>query len=113
MTRIAVMPELDASTYRRHALHADDRVWVEKNCYIDIWIEVIHALGLDPIAMLPFAIAIDFEDDQWTFFKPPHGELFELYGVDVQELNVWRPIVEHAATHLAAGKLVSTEADAY
>ena len=74
--------------YQRHALHAEDRVWVEKNCYVDIWIELIHALGLDPLAMLPFTVAIDFEGDQWTFFKPPHDELRELYGVDVQELNV-------------------------
>lgn len=113
MTRIAVLPELEAASYSRHALHADDRIWVEKNCYIDIWIEVVHAAGLDPVAMLPFVVAIDFVDDQWTFFKPPHGELYELYGLDVQELNVWRPLLEHARTHLAAGRLVSTEADAW
>ena len=27
------------------------------------------------MAMLPFTVAIDFEGDQWTFFKPPHDEL--------------------------------------
>ena len=63
--------------------------------------------------MLPFVLAIDFEGDQWTFFKPSHDEVRELYGLDVQELNVWRPLVEHAVEHLAAGKLVSTEADAF
>jgi hypothetical protein len=31
----------------------------------------------------------------------------------VQELNVWRPLLEHALEHLAAGKLISTEADAF
>lgn len=113
MTRIAVLPALDAASYARHALHTDERIWVEKNCYVDIWIEVLHALGLDPLAMLPFVVAIDFVDDQWTFFKPPHGELHDLYGLDVQELNVWRPLVEHARTHLAAGRLISTEADAW
>jgi hypothetical protein len=86
---------------------------VEKNCYVDIWIDVIHALGLAPRAILPFVAAIDFEGDQWTFFKPPHGELTDLYGIDVQELNVWRPLLEHALEHLAAGKLISTEADAF
>jgi hypothetical protein len=113
MTRVAVLPELDAASYRRHALHAEDRIWIEKNCYVDIWIEVLHALGVDPMAMLPFTIAVDFVDDQWTFFKPPHGELHELYGLDVQELNVWRPLLDHALEHLAAGRLISTEADAY
>jgi len=112
-SRAVVLPELDPSRYQRHALHAEERVWVEKNCYVDIWIEVIHALGCDPMAVLPFVVAIDFEGDQWTFFKPPHGELRVLYGLDVQELNVWRPLVEHAREHLAAGKLISTEADAF
>ena len=105
--------DLDAASYRRHALHADERAWVEKNCYVDVWIELVHALGCEPIAMLPFVIALDFEGDQWTFFKPPHDELRDLYGIDVQELNVWRPLVEHASEHLAAGKLISTEADAW
>ena len=57
VSRVAVLPQLDAATYQRHALHADDRVWVEKNCYVDIWIEVVHALGLEPMAMLPFVVA--------------------------------------------------------
>jgi hypothetical protein len=104
---------LDAANYSRHALHAETCVWVEKNCYVDVWIEVIHAAGLEPLAILPFTAAIDFEGDQWTFFKPPHGELRDLYGIDVQELNVWRPLLEHASEHLAAGKLISTEADAF
>jgi hypothetical protein len=105
--------ELDAASYRRHVLHADDRVWVEKNCYVDIWIETIHAVGCEPMAILPFVVALDFEGDQWTFFKPPHDELRDLYGIDVQELNCWRPLIEHATEHLAAGKLISTEADAW
>ncbi|RTL29970.1 MAG: DUF1839 family protein [Burkholderiales bacterium] len=113
MQRYQALPGLQAAGYIRNQLHAEDRVWVEKNCYIDIWIEVLQALRLDPIPMMAFTAAIDFEGDQWTFFKPPHGELYELYGVDVQELNVWRPLVEHAKEHLAGGKFISTEADAF
>jgi hypothetical protein len=109
----SVLRGLDPARYSRSILHAESCVWVEKNCYVDIWIEVIHALGLEPRAILPFVAAIDFEGDQWTFFKPPHGELADLYGIDVQELNVWRPLLEHALEHLAAGKLISTEADAF
>jgi hypothetical protein len=63
--------------------------------------------------MLGFVAAIDFEGDQWTFFKPSHDELRELYGVDVQELNVWKPLSAHAAQHVGDGKLISTEADAF
>lgn len=110
---VSVIQGLDPANYPRSVLHAESCVWVEKNCYVDIWIEVIHALGLEPRAILPFVAAIDFEGDQWTFFKPPHGELTDLYGIDVQELNVWRPLLEHALEHLAAGKLISTEADAF
>lgn len=113
MQRYQALPGLQAAGYVRNQLHSEDRVWVEKNCYIDIWIEVLQALKLDPVPMMAFTAAIDFEGDQWTFFKPPHGELYELYGVDVQELNVWRPLVEHAKEHLAAGKFISTEADAF
>lgn len=113
MTRAAVLSQLSAASYARHALHAEERVWVEKNCYIDLWIELLGALGVDPIAVVPFTVAVDFEGDQWTFFKPPHGELFDLYGVDVQELTVWKPLVEHALLHLGRGTLISTEADAF
>ncbi len=113
MSRVAVLPQLDPANYQRHSLHAEERVWVEKNCYVDIWIEVVHAVGCDPLAMMGFVAAIDFEGDQWTFFKPKHDELFLLYGLDVQELNVWRPLADHAQLHVGEGKLISTEADAF
>ena len=45
MSRVVALPGLDAGTYRRHMLHAEDRVWVEKNCYVDVCIELLHALG--------------------------------------------------------------------
>ena len=48
----AVLPRLNAGAYRRHALHASERLWVEKNCYVDIWIELLHALGLEPLAAM-------------------------------------------------------------
>jgi hypothetical protein len=105
--------DLDAANYQRHALHAESCAWVEKNCYVDIWIETIHAVGCEPMAIIPHVVALDFEGDQWTFFKPPHDELRDLYGLDVQELNCWRPLLEHAVEQLSAGKLISTESDAW
>lgn len=113
MSAVQALPGLEASGYRRHPLHGDDSAWPEKNCYIDLWIELLHSLALEPLAVLPFTLSVDFEGDQWTFFKPPLSDLRELYGIDVQELTVWRPLVEHALDHLAAGKLVSTETDAF
>jgi hypothetical protein len=112
MTRHVVI-SLDPASYPRHPLHADDRHWIEKNCYVDVMIEMLHALGVEPLAAMGFCTTIDFEGDNFTFFKPSHDEIRLLFGVDVQELNVWRPLVEHAAHHLADGKLISTEADAF
>ncbi|MDB5871237.1 MAG: hypothetical protein JWQ07_679 [Ramlibacter sp.] len=111
--KIEALPGLDANGYRSHALHGPDAVWGEKNCYSDLWVELLHTLQLEPMAMLPFTLAADFEGDQWTFFKPSLGELQDLYGIDVQELTVWRPMVEHAADQLRAGKLICCEVDAY
>ncbi len=110
---IRPLPDLDLAAHTRHALHGETALWQEKNCYIDLWIELVHALGADPHAMLGVALPIDFEADQWTFFKPSHDALRSLYGIDVQELTVWRPLLEHAVEHLGAGKLICAEADAF
>ena len=113
MTRQRVVPGLEVAGYARHMLHADDRVWLEKNCYVDVCIEMLHALGAEPLAALGSCAAVDFEGDNFTFYKPSHDELRSLYGVDIQELNVWLPLVEHAVQHLGDGKFISTEADAF
>src|SRR3954463_1475303 len=104
---------LSTANYQRNALHAEGCAWVEKNCYVDVWIELLHASKLDPLAMLPFTLASDFDGEQWTFYKPPHTDLRALYGVDVQEMNVFKPLVEHLLFHASQGRLVMTEADAF
>ncbi len=113
LSRYQVLPGLRAHQYTRHSLHADDRLWVEKNCYVDVVIELLHALGVEPLAAMGFCAAVDFEGDNFTFFKPQHEELREFFGVDFQEMNVWRPLIDHAREHLAAGKFLSTEADSF
>lgn len=106
--------DLDAAAYPRHALHGDDAAWLEKNCYADVWIEALHALGAEPFAMLPFTLGLDWEGDQWTFFKPPHAELAQLYGIEVHELNIWRgSLLGHAQAQVAQGRLVFAEVDAW
>ena len=104
---------LDPATYTPHDLHRKERAWAETNCYVDVWIEILSSLKLNPIACLPIVFGIDFDGDQWTFFKPSHEDLFELYGVDVQELNVWRTLLENSTEQLRRGRLVLTEADAF
>jgi hypothetical protein len=105
--------QLDPVRYVPHGCHALECAWPEKNCYVDVWIEALHALGLDPMPVLAFTLSVDFQGDQWTFFKPPHHDLSVLYGLQVHELNVWRPLLEHALVHLAHGQMVFTEADAF
>jgi hypothetical protein len=104
---------LDPRTYQRHLIHGEGRTWAETNCYVDLWIELLHALGHEPIAALPFTLAIDFEGDQWTFFKFPLADLYELYGLDVQELAIWRPLVEHVDEQVGRGRPVLVELDSY
>ena len=112
MSRTSVW-NLDAATYQRHSLHAETRAWVEKNCYVDVWLEVLHAAKLDPTPMLAFTLALDFDGEQWTFYKPSHVDMNVLYGLTVHELNVWKPLVEHAVFHAGQGRLLLTEADSF
>ncbi len=110
MSRIV---DLHPASYRPHALHGAERLWPETNCYSDVIIELLHGLGHEPVAGLAFTLAVDYEGDQWTFFKYPDGDLLELYGLDIQELAVWRPLTEHIADQVAAGRPVLVELDSY
>ncbi len=78
-----------------------------------LWIELLATLGLDPHALWPLAAALAFEGDQWTAVEPSRDELRALYGVDVQELVVWRPLAEHAIEHLSAGRALVVDVDAF
>ena len=110
---LCALPKIDVTLYQPHALHGAERAWAETNCYIDVWVEVLHAQGLNPLACLPMVFANDFDGDQWTFYKPPHEDLFALYGIDVQELNVWRGLLPNACEQVRRGRLVLTESDAF
>ena len=106
-------PALDPQTYARHRLHTQEREWAETNCYVDVWIEVLHARGLEPIAALPFTLGIDFEGDQWTFFKYQVTDLYDLYGLDVQELAIYRPLTAHIEEQLSLGRPLLIELDSF
>ena len=102
-----------AAGYQPHPLHTQDRSWAETNCYVDVWIELLHAWGFEPLAAMPFTIGIDFEGDQWTFFKFSLGDLRDLYGLDVQELAIWRPLVTHVNEQVQLGRPVLVELDSF
>jgi hypothetical protein len=76
-------------------------------------VELLHTMGVEPLAALPFTLAVDVEGDQWTFFKFPLSDLYALYGVDVFELNIWRPLLAHVEEQLALGRPTIVEVDSF
>jgi hypothetical protein len=105
--------DLDPGTYEPHRLHGPDRNWTETNCWQDMMIELLHVLGLDPVAGGAFTLSSDFDGDQWTLFKFPPEDLRALYGLEVAEMYVWRPVIDHVAEYLARGHPLTVEVDAF
>ena len=105
--------DLDPATYQPHGIHAHDRVWTETNCYVDLWIELLHSLGEDPIPALAFVLSADCDGRQWDFVKMQPEDLRTLYGIDVGEMNVWRPVLAHVLEEMADGVLLTVEVDSF
>jgi hypothetical protein len=112
-TRMASLFGLDPATYRPHELHTGERVYLETNCYMDVIIELLHARGDEPLAAMGTTVRLDFEGDQWTFFKPDPGDLERLFGIDIHEMQPWRPIPIQIAELLEAGRTLTVELDAW
>jgi hypothetical protein len=110
---VSGLADLEPERYVPHRLHGADRLFAETNCYVDVWIELLHAHQLEPTAMLAFCAAIDWEGDQWTFFKPPHADLEALYGVEIEELSVYRQLADHIDVLLRSGRTTIVEVDAF
>ena len=104
---------LDVSTYEPHRIHGEGRDWAETNCYADVVIELLHGMGFEPIAALPFTLSVDFDVDQWTFFKFRHADIEALYGLGIHELAPWRPLAEHVEEQVGAGRPVLVELDSF
>jgi hypothetical protein len=103
----------DPATYRPHSLHSSSRAYPENNCYADIIIELVHARGDEPLAALGATLRTDFEGDQFTFFKPPAADLEQLFGIDIHEMQPYRPLPDQAAEQLAAGRTIIVELDSF
>jgi hypothetical protein len=104
---------LDPATYRPHRLHGDDRIYPETNCYADVIIELLHGRGDEPLAAMGTTVRLDFEGDQWTFFKPDPADLERLFGIDIHEMQPYRPIPTEIAELLAEGRTMTVELDAW
>ncbi len=109
----SVIAGLSPQRYARHALHDPGRDWPETNCYVDLWIEALHARGLEPRAGLGFTCELDFEGDQFTFFKFPPEDMARLFGARVFELSIFDRIEVHLAEQIARGRMALVEVDAF
>ncbi|HTZ65433.1 MAG TPA: DUF1839 family protein [Solirubrobacteraceae bacterium] len=113
MTGLVSLLGLDPASYSPHALHSPQRTYIETNCYTDVIVELLHARGEEPLAAMGCTLRMDFEGDQWTFFKPYVEDLEALFGVDVHEMQPYRPLPEQAAEQIAAGRTLIVELDSW
>jgi hypothetical protein len=112
-TPVIATPPQTMRTHASHVLHQGDRVWQETNCYVDLWIELLHGFGLDPRAAFAFTVTQDFEGDQFTFFKFPLEDLERLYGTQVQELAIYDSLEDRVLAQTLRGHTVLVEVDGY
>jgi hypothetical protein len=112
-TGMVCLTGADPAAYAPHAVHAAKRTYRETNCYADVLIELLHARGAEPLAALGSTVRMDFEGDQWTFFKPAPGDLERLFAVDIHEMQPTRDLPAQIEAQLAAGRTVTVELDAW
>jgi hypothetical protein len=112
-TGLIALTGADPETYVAHPVHGGDRVYRETNCYTDVIVELLHARGDEPLAAVGQNVRLDFEGDQWTFFKPALGDLERLFGIDVHEMQPYRPLPDQMAAQLRAGRTMIVELDSF
>jgi hypothetical protein len=113
LTSLVSLTGLDPQAYSPHALHRPGRTYGETNCYTDILIELLHARGAEPLAAMGCTVRMDFEGDQWTFFKPFPEDLELLFGIDVHEMQPYRPLPEQATQQLGRDRTLIVELDSW
>lgn len=106
---ISITPE----NYQSHFTHSADRIWPETNCYLDLWIEILHALDLDPVPALACTLSADHDGAQWSFVKQAPEDLRRLYGLEVAEDTVWLPLLETLEAAPSRGVLHTVEVDSW
>lgn len=96
-----------------HPWHQGERVWSTTNSHIDVWIELLHTLDLEPAPVLLPTICAEFEGDQWTLTRVAPADLWACYGIVVEDLLIWRPLLAHLVEQLDRGNAVMLEVDAF
>ena len=96
-----------------HPWHQGERVWSTTNSHLDVWIELLHTLDLEPSPVLLPTLCADFEGDQWTQTSVAPADLWSCYGIAVESMLVWRPLLAHLVEQLDRGNAVLVEVDAF
>lgn len=96
-----------------HTIHQGVRVWSTTNSQLDVWIELMGVLELEPTPILIQSLCADFEGDQWSQTRVSPTDLWACYGIAVEELFVWRPLLAHFVEQLDRGNAVLVEVDAF
>ncbi len=104
---------IDPSHYEPHRLHGPGRTYLETNCYVDVLIELLHARGDEPLAVLGSIVRTDWEGDQFSYAKPRYADLDRLYGIEVHEMLPYRSLPEHIEEQLGLGRTTLLEIDAW
>ncbi len=102
-----------AGRHHAHALHRGERIWQEDAGPVDLWIELLHGNSLEPRAALAFAVAQDFEDDQFMLGRIPPEDIEKLYGLQVQKLSVFDSLEERALVQTRRSNTILIEVDAF
>ena len=91
--------------YQLHFGNAGERIWPGTNCYPDLWIETLDALGRDPVARIRLC---PFRRPQWSSMdikkiKQKPEDLRRLYGLEVTKGSCGRRYWEPCLSTRPAG----------
>jgi Domain of unknown function (DUF1839) len=106
-------PSAGLVDHQPHALHTEDRHWPQTNCYIDLWVELLHSKGFEPLAGLGFTVTQDYEGDHFTFSKYQVEDLEVIYGLAVQEMAIYDRLETHLVEQVRRGQITLVEVDGW
>jgi hypothetical protein len=62
---------------------------------------------------MSFTVGLDYEGDQFTFYKIPPGDLELLYDVQLLELSIFDDLEQHVAEQVKRDRIVLVEEDGF
>ena len=120
-------PQISASLsgYQSNFSYTGEGIRSQTNCYLDLWIETLHALKLDPAPAFACALSANQHGFQWTSLERQGEDLRRLYDLEVTEEIEWLPLRETVSidapgwippdkfSHLLAATLFSVRPQRY